>query len=267
MKFILAISALGLLSPSSAYAWGQNGHRIIGQIAQDNIDGRARAAIVKIIGDEDLATLSTVPDEERSNPAPFWQKTASPWHYVTIPEGEAYADVGAPPEGDAYSALERFSAVLRNPAASQEDKRTALAFVVHLVADLHQPMHVGDGTDRGGNDVRVTFFGDRTNLHSVWDTALIEGQNLSYTEYTNRLENEMTPQDVIDWWTPDPMVWIAESVEVRKQAYPPANADGKAPSLSYDYQYRQLPFAERRLKQGGIRLAAYLEWLLAVDER
>ena len=118
MKLPLVIAALVMSTPSAALAWGQNGHRIIGQLAQDNIDGRSRAAIEQIIGEEDLATLSTFADEERSNPAPFWQKEATPWHYVTIPDGKTYADVGAPPEGDAYSALERYAAVLRDPAAT-----------------------------------------------------------------------------------------------------------------------------------------------------
>ncbi|WP_187334931.1 S1/P1 nuclease [Novosphingopyxis iocasae] len=265
MKLPLVVAALVMSTPSAALAWGQNGHRIIGQIAQDNIDGRSRAAIEQIIGDEDLATLSTFADEERSNPAPFWQKEATPWHYVTIPDGESYADGGAPPEGNAYSALERFTVVLRDSAASQAEKRIALAFVVHLVGDLHQPMHVGDGTDRGGNNVRVTFFGDRTNLHSVWDTSLIERQNLSYTEYTARLERAMTPQNIIEWWTADPLVWITESIAVRKQAYPAIPADGGTSSLSYDYQYQQLPFVEQRLMQGGVRLAAYLDHVFAAE--
>lgn len=169
MKFILAAALLTALLPSPVLAWGQNGHRIIGQLAEERIDGKTRAEIEQIIGKESLAEAATFADEERSNPAPFWQKEASPWHYVTVPAGQNYSDVGAPEEGDAFSALQKFTATLRDPNASKADKAVALRFVVHIVGDLHQPLHVGDGTDRGGNDLKVKFFGKSTNLHSVWD--------------------------------------------------------------------------------------------------
>jgi hypothetical protein len=120
----------------------------------------------------------------------FWQREAGPYHYVTVPQGQTYAEVGAPEEGDALSAFDRFSATVHDPNASREDKALALRFIVHIVGDVHQPLHAGSGAGRGGNDVKVRWFGDSTNLHSVWHSKMIEGQNLSYTvrpDWTARL--------------------------------------------------------------------------------
>lgn len=257
MKTLLAVAAFALTVPTPVLAWGQTGHRVIGKLAEERLDAKTRAEIEKIIGTESLAEAATFADEERSNPAPFWQTEASPWHYVTVPAGKSYSEVGAPTEGDAYTALQRFTATLRDRGASQEDKAIALRFIVHIVGDLHQPLHAGDGTDRGGNDVKVDYFGQSTNLHSVWDSALLDSEHLSFTEFAARLDRRITPDLTIEWWNADPMVWIAESAVIRPAIYPSAEAN-KRTQLSYAYQYQHLPIAEERLEQAGVRLAAYL---------
>lgn len=161
----LLLAALALSAP--AHAWGPIDHRITGAIADENLSGVARANVSVLMGSEDLAEAATWPDDQKSNPAPFWQKQASPWHYVTVREGDDYQASDAPAEGDAMTALNRFTVTLRDPKASVEDKRLALRFVVHIIGDLHQPLHTGGGDDRGGNDFKVTWFGKASNLHSV----------------------------------------------------------------------------------------------------
>ncbi|MBH9538172.1 S1/P1 nuclease [Novosphingopyxis sp. YJ-S2-01] len=260
--FLIASAALAVCIPSAAQAWGQTGHRVIGELADQRINGRTRAEIEIILGSEDLAEVSTWADEERSNPDAFWQEEAGPWHYVTVPAGRAYTEVGAPPEGDAFTALQRFTDTLRNPTASRKDKALALHFIVHIVGDLHQPLHNGNGADRGANDVRVTWFGDATNLHSVWDSRLIDSRNLSYSEYSNWLGRRITPEQTIEWWTFDPLVWIGESTAISDTIYPETDGS-EPPRLGYAYQYKHLGTAERRLQQGGVRLAAYLDWVFA----
>lgn len=256
---VFALSALLISSSGPALAWGQTGHRIIGEIAQERISGRTAAEIELILGAEDLAEASTWADEERSNPNTFWQTEAGPYHYATIPRGKTYDQVGAPPEGDALTALQKFSAVVRDPNASRSDKALALRFIVHIIGDVHQPLHVGGGTDRGGNDVKVRWFGEETNLHSVWDSKLLDAQNLSYTEYARWLDRQIGPAETIEWWEPNPLVGITESARIRDTIYPAVTPE--LPSLSYAYQYEHLATAEQRLQQGGVRLAAYLEWL------
>ena len=150
---------------------------------------------------------------------------------------------------------------MRDRNASREEKALALRFIIHIVGDVHQPLHAGSGKDRGGNDVKVRWFGQETNLHSVWDSQMIEGQDLSFTEYTKWLGRQIEPAETIAWWDPNPEVWIGESTQIRDTIYPEA-ADGM-PNLGYSYQYQHLATAELRLQQGGVRLAAYLDWLFA----
>ena len=256
MRFTLAPVLLALLTADPALAWGQTGHRVTGAIAEQHLSGSARARIRLILGDESLAEASTWADEMRSDPSLFWQKTANPWHYVTVPPGRTYAEAGAPAEGDAVAALRRFAATLRNPRASREQKQLALRFTVHLVGDLHQPLHAGNGTDRGGNDMRVTFFGDATNLHAVWDSGLIDRTQLSASEYAERLARRTTAEQIVSWSVADPPVWIGESAKLRDGVYP------TEPNLSFSYVYRHQSTVDTRLAQAGVRLAAYLNNLL-----
>jgi hypothetical protein len=242
-------------SPSPGFAWGAIGHRITGAIADDNLSGTARAHVRLILGSETLAQAAAWPDEQRSNPAEFWQKTASPWHYVTVPGATPYTAALAPPEGDAVTALTRFTATLRNPDAPPDDKRLALRFVVHIIGDLHQPLHAGRPGDRGGNDVAVTWFGKPTNLHAVWDSAMIDDRQLSYSEQTTWLERAITPDQMIAWSDIRPATWIAESVALRETIYP---AD---PRLSWTYAYENRQAVDSRLSMAGVRIAAYLNWV------
>lgn len=169
MRLVVA-TAIWLCLNGAAGAWGLTGHRVTAAIADRYLSFEARAAIRGILGpSESIAEASNWPDFMRSSDDPFWKNEASVFHFVTVPKGKTYAEVGAPAAGDAVTALKRFSDTLKNLAATAEEKRLALRFVVHLIGDLHQPLHAGDGTDRGGNDVKVKFFDTQTNLHSVWD--------------------------------------------------------------------------------------------------
>ena len=254
-KIASALAAL-LVVPSPALAWGKTGHRVTAAVADTHLSGLARAQVRQILGAESLAEAANWPDEMRSDPDPFWQKTSSPWHYVTV-GGIEYDR--APPEGDALGALNFFARMLRDPRTSDDHRQLALRFIVHLVGDLHQPLHNGRPGDRGGNDVKVTWFGRETNLHAVWDSALIDETKYSFTEYAERLGRHTRPADVIAWWNVNPRDWIRESVQARERLYPAAGET----QLGYDYVYRHTPMVELRLKQAGIRLAAYLNQLFA----
>ena len=270
---LAALTAAAALIPTPALAWGKTGHRVVAAIADTQLSGLARAQIEQILGyGESLDEAANWPDEMRAAPGEFWQKTATPWHYVTL-NGVVYDH--APLEGDALTALDKFTATLKDPNASRADKQTALRFIVHIVGDLHQPLHVGKCCDKGGNDVKVTWFGKPTNLHAVWDSQLVDDEQLSFSELAAKLERHISPQDVVKWWDPNPRDWISESAEIRDTLYP-TKADmpkppkgkkkvkkGALPDLSYTYVYRFTPVMERRLSQGGVRLAAYLNAVFA----
>jgi len=277
-RLFVSLVAAGSLVPTPALAWGKTGHRVVASIADTQLSGLAHANVEQILGyGESLDEAATWPDDMRADPSPFWQKQASPWHYVTL-NGVTYDH--APPEGDALEALDKFSKTLRDPNASRADKQMALRFIVHLVGDLHQPLHAGKCCDKGGNDVKVTWFGRPTNLHAAWDSALVDEEQLSFSELAARLERHISPADVVAWWDVNPRDWIAESAEIRDTVYPTAadmpkpvkgeetNKGGPdVPDLSYSYVYRFTPVMERRLEQGGIRLAAYLNMIFADTRR
>ena len=272
MRFTYLITvAATVLTPAPALAWGKTGHRVVAAIADRQLSGLTRAHVRELLGGaEGLDEAATWPDEMRSAPETFWQKTATPWHYVTL-DGIVYDH--APSEGDALEALAKFKATLQDPNASLADKQLALRFIVHLVGDLHQPLHVGKCCDRGGNDVKVSWFGKPTNLHAVWDSQLVDDEQLSFTELTAKLERHIGDADVVNWWDINPRDWISESAQYREQIYAnipaPKKADKKAkgaeplPDLSYGYVYKFTPLMERRLSQAGVRLAAYLNDIYA----
>ncbi len=251
------VATLLLLIHHQVLAWGQTGHRVTGEIAQGYLTPEAATAVKALLGNEDLAEASTWADEMRSNPSEFWQKTASPWHYVNVKLGGKYKQ--APPEGDAVSALDLFSRTLKDPSTSKENKQLALRFIVHIIGDLHQPFHSGTSEDRGGNLIRVKFFGEDSNIHRVWDSGLIDRQQLSYTEWTKRLGRNITTEQASEWNDANPRVWIAESAKIRATLYP------SEPVISWDYQYNSLPVVNQRLQMGGVRIAAYLNQLFTAE--
>jgi hypothetical protein len=270
-RFLVFAAACALI-PAPALAWGKTGHRVVAAIADQQLSGLARAHVRELLGGaESLDEAANWPDEMRSAPGEFWQRTATPWHYVTL-NGIIYDH--APSEGDALEALTKFRATLQDPNASLADKQLALRFIVHLVGDLHQPLHVGKCCDKGGNDVKVTWFGKPTNLHAVWDSQLADEEQLSFTELAAKLERHTSDADVVAWWDINPRDWISESAQVREQIYanipPPKKPDHKLkkgevslPDLGYGYVYKFTPVMERRLQQAGVRLAAYLNDIYA----
>lgn len=256
MKYCnLLVGITATLMSFQTLSWGQTGHRVTGAIAEQYLTPKARLAISTLLPNEDLAEASTYADEMRSHPSEFWKKTASPWHYVNVFDGKKYSDVPPPAEGNAVTALAEFSKQLTDKNTSFEDKQLALRFIVHIIGDLHQPFHAGNGTDRGGNDVKLKFFWEDSNLHRVWDSGLIDRQQLSYTEWTERLSKKISKQQAKEWMNTDPLVWVAESAKIRRGLYP------KEDNLSWDYQYQHMPTVKQQLKIGGVRIAAYLNQL------
>jgi hypothetical protein len=261
MRILLALCLATL--PAPALAWGKTGHRVIGAIADHMIGHRARADVRAILGRESIAEASAWPDFERSNPDAFWQKEAGPYHFVTVPVGKTYAEVGPPPEGDAVTALATFAATVRDRHAHRADRQLALRFIIHIVGDLHQPLHVGNGTDKGGNDVKVTFSREATTLHAVWDSGLIDQEQLSYSELASWLLPRITRDQRREWRVTDPLIWIGESVVIRDRLYPAPATPAEPTKLAFDYIYAWTATRDLRLEQGGVRLAAYLDWLFA----
>lgn len=247
-----------LAAPSAVVAWGPNGHRVVGRIAANHLTDEARIAATWLIGPEGLDQVSTWPDEIRNDPN--WQpplKNPSPWHYIDIDDGETLETNARDPKGDVLEAIERFSIVLRDPQAAGPAKQEALRFLVHLVGDLHQPLHVGRRADKGGNSIQVMWFGVPSNLHSVWDGGLIESEKLSFSELAGFIDHP-TLLELQTWQSSPPAVWAMESMAVRDQVY--KIGDG---NLGYQYAFDNIPLVKQRLLQAGVRLAGLLNSLFS----
>lgn len=254
MRRLAAAALLAVLAPPAAHAWGPTGHRIVGRIAERHLAPETARAVASLIGPESLAQASTWPDEIRSDPA--W-KRAEPWHFFSIDDGEAFDTTARNPAGDVIEAIGRFAAVLEDPAAPRQQRVEALRFLVHFVGDIHQPLHVGRRADLGGNKIEVTWFGQRSNLHSVWDSGLIDHELLSFSEMAGFLDHP-NRAEVIAWQAGDVGDWARESFGSRSQVYD--IGDGK---LSWEYSYRKLPIVQLRLLQAGVRLAGMLDRVFA----
>ncbi len=237
----------------SAYGWGQTGHRVVGQIAYNHLTKKAKKKLELALQGESLAMVGTYMDEIRSDPK---YRYLNPWHYCTIPDGMTYEEAGTPEEGDAIAAIRKFYEELKSGTLTAEEEKFVLKCLVHLVADIHQPLHVGNGNDKGGNDFKVKYFRKSTNLHTVWDSGMIDGQNLSYTEYAAWVDRASKEQ-IARWQKDDLMVWVEESMSYRSSIYDVPESK----SLSYPYSYKNLPIVNKRLLQAGIRLAGLLNEL------
>lgn len=264
---------LVLCAPVMARAWGPTGHRVIARIAENHLSPAARAAVVELAGPAGLAPISTWADAIRSDPryvgGVAGEPDTRPWHYInlkTIAEMPSDVSVTMDPNGirDLIGAIRHFEAVLADRGGAAAVRAEALRWLVHLYGDLHQPLHVGLAADRGGNTVDVDWFGERTNLHRVWDSSLIDHTRLSFTEWVQFIDHA-SPDAIKRVQAGDLRSWVAEGIALRPAIYD-WMASGPAPDarprLSYAYADRHRPVVEERLRTAGLRLAARLDALL-----
>ncbi len=249
-KFLVILSILYLASSSSMAYWGKTGHRVVGEIAEEHLSKKAKKNIEKVLGNESLAMVSNYMDFIKADDK---YRHLNPWHYATIPDSITYDDVGTPEEGDIITALRQLKQELISKDFSQGDEAFTLKSLIHLVGDIHQPLHVGTGNDRGGNDLKVKYFGKASNLHSVWDSGIINDQQLSFTEYAESLN--FVEKKLAGQWQADSIItWARESKNLRTKAYD-IPEDKK---LSYRYVYENIDVINLRLLQAGVRLAGLL---------
>lgn len=255
MLKIILVTASFIFSTHS-FGWGQIGHRIVGEIAQKHINSKTQKNVTALIGRRSLADVATWPDFIKSDPS--WRK-ANAWHYATIKDGKSFDDHKSPKNGDVVWAIDHFCKVLSDKKAVKEDRVEALKFMAHFVGDIHQPLHVGNGTDRGGNDVKINWFNEETNLHRVWDELLIKMQNYSYTEYVKYLYRGYN-KNVKQWKKAPIGEWVEESISVRADVYDIVkNKQNYKKYGEYLYNYKNLEHLNKALFRAGIRLAGTLE--------
>jgi hypothetical protein len=251
----LLLVGLFLYLPLQSMAWGMLGHRVVGEIAERNLNCKAKRNIKKILGTESLAMASTWADFIKSEPS---YKYLDTWHYINFKSGMSQDEFVMALKQDTatnvYTKLNMLVAELKKKDLSQEKKQMYLRLVIHMVGDIHQPMHTGRPEDLGGNRVKLFWFGEPTNLHRLWDSDLIESQDLSYTEYSTFL-NHTTRAQRKEWMKQPSSQWLYDSYLISNKIYSEIQPEQK---LSYRYNYDYVDTLNQQLLKGGIHLAGLL---------
>jgi hypothetical protein len=249
MKNYLTAVVFLLTLSTNALAWGPTGHRVTGWIAERHLSRKARTALDKMLNGQSLAIASTWMDEVRSDST---YDHMIDWHWVTIPQGENYVSADKNPKGDIIGTLERIIRELKTKGLDKSAQLERVKILIHLIGDIHQPLHVSALDDGGGNNEQVTWFGGHSNLHRVWDSDIIDHTRLSYTEMAQSL-GKPSPADIRAWQAASVQEWARESQAHHAQVY-----DYDTGRLGYRYVYLNYPIIRHRLLQAGVRLAGIL---------
>ncbi len=251
-KIAIVLVFLSLqLSFANDVLWSKTGHRTTGEVAEKNLSRKARKAIEKLLDGKSLALVSTFGDDIKAD-RKF--KEFSAWHYVNFPSDKKYTDVVPSEYGDVVAGIQKCIAVVKDKNSSKADRIFYLKLLVHLVGDLHQPMHVGRLEDKGGNDIQLQWFGRGTNLHKVWDANMINDYGMSYTELAESLP-KLTKKQKKAIQEGTVYDWVEESQDLANEIYKSVEVGEK---LSYRYSYVWWHTVEVQLQRGGLRLAKVL---------
>jgi hypothetical protein len=288
----LVLIILAVPTPS-LFAWGDEGHEIIGVIAYARLSPAVKKKVDALFAADkdnltapDFVSRTTWADKYRDSDrltTKVRYNATRNWHFVDIEIDNGNLDTACNnhpklPPGTAASAgpaqdcvvdkIEQFIVELRGPATAKAEKRLALKFLLHLIGDVHQPLHAADNKDRGGNDVAV-LFGDRTsaeNLHAYWDTHLVQRLGHEPRAVGALLNKQITKAKANDWSKGTPTDWAMGSFAQAKSVVYNFTGEqqfiddhgGKGERLDTAYDNRALPVVREQLSKAGVRLAAAL---------
>lgn len=265
----LRVLALLALLPTPLYAWGPKGHSIIAELAERGLSPNVAAQVRELNFSSPLRDIASLADDWRAQETRGErQGNTGALHYSNIPN-ESTFDRARDCKDDncVVAAIEKYAAILKDKTQPKEKRREALVFVVHFVGDIHQPMHSAGGMirneqtgqmemDRGGNLVKVRYLGVETNLHSVWDSMVIEWGPDSVEGYVDHLLRfELRGRPVTELQNGNPTDWINESHYASvNDSYDIGNG-----RLGAAYAQRNIGVVYERLLRGGLRLRRLLE--------
>lgn len=258
-RLILTTLFVFLFFSQYGFAWGVTGHRVIAEIAQRHLDSKARKALKELIGNQSLAYWANWADFVKSDST---YRYAGRWHYVDLPphmEKDTFVSaLRALPGKNLFSQIPVLEEMVKDKALPSDQRLFALKYLIHLLGDLHQPLHVGRDEDQGGNKIKLTWFGKPTNLHIVWDELLVDFQQWSYTEYSTVLDT-VDKTTVAQLQSGNLEDWFYESHVLSDKIYDNTKPDSQ---LSYRYNYLFVQDLNDQLLKGGLRLARILNELL-----
>jgi hypothetical protein len=245
-----------LLLPRQALAWGPEGHDVVAALAAANLTAAARSQVSALLGGDNMIVLdANWADEIRTD-----RPETAPWHYVNIPlNAPGYDPHRDCADGQCVVAqIERNENVLADRRLPKPVRADALRFLIHFIADVHQPLHAGDNGDKGGNAFTVFLRGKRTNLHHVWDNDVVESFGRDAGSVAQQINASLTPGQKAQDSGGTPADWANESLVAARGIY----AQIRNPTLPRDYARRQSGLTRDRLAKAGLRLAAVLNRIL-----
>lgn len=248
---LLLFTFLNSFVSHSSDDWGKTGHRATGEIAEKYLSRKAKKEINKLLDGHSIAYVSNYGDEIKSDKN---YRKFSPWHYVNFPFDSSYEAHPKSDKGDLIVGINTCIEVLKNSASSKEDKVFYLKMLIHFMGDLHQPLHVGMADDKGGNDLQVKWFNGGTNLHTVWDSKMINSYEMTYTEIAANEQN-LSKEEIMDIQGGTVIDWMYDSRELCKEVYTNIEPGEK---LRYRYSYDYMNTVLLQLQKAGIRLASIL---------
>lgn len=247
MNFSCRLTAAALLLPLLSFAWGSQGHQMVAEVARKNLDKGIEAKVQHYLDTFSFAKAATWMDEVRGDHSLDYMK---PWHYVNIDEGKAYK---RSPKGNVTCVLDSIINELRNYKNMKDaDVQRDLKILFHLCGDITQPLHVGYGSDLGGNKVKVAVGKDTVSLHSYWDSGIIKDKAISLRRCT-RIVNGWSKSEKLTISQINPTVWMYDSRELLVNVY---NFENKTIQPVYLDWNKEL--VETQIAKGGLRLAAVL---------
>lgn len=248
---LLSIAMLGPMA-LSAMGWGQKGHDTTAEIASRHLTPATSAAVDSLLKGRSMVYWSNWLDNASHTPEYAYTKS---WHYKNIDPGETYDNAPMYQGGDIVTALTDLRRNLASGNLDEKQSTLALKMIVHLMGDLHQPLHMGRRNDRGGNGRKVSFFDRDTNLHSVWDSSLPEAAHKwSYTEWSDQID-AASPAMLRTLTEGDFSSWGRETYGLATEVY---DATPEGTVISYDYIAKWAPVVEQQFLKGGLRLAHVL---------
>ncbi len=252
---VAVLHPAGLRTPGAARRWGAEAHRIIAQVALDRLTPDVAAETRRLLGGDDITAVASWADDERRR-----LPGTAPWHYVNIETYDSTYVAARDCQRNVciVAALTEQIRILGDTTESDAARATALKWVVHLVGDIHQPLHASDRGDRGGNDVHVEFDGRSTTLHAIWDTGLLRSFGETEPQLVHDIETDISRRHDIDQLTHGSVIqWAVESHDIaRDMVYHdlPSSLD-----ITPTYADAARRVIRERLLRAGVRLAAILQ--------
>jgi S1/P1 Nuclease len=243
---LLIIGLQTLFGATNANAWGKKGHDMVAEIAFKNLDRKTKKLVLESLDGLSIQEAANWMDDMRKDKNYNYMKS---YHYINIDKGSEVEEV----EGDniLYIVNKTIKELQHKQTLSKEEIRVKVLMLFHLIGDLHQPLHVGYGADKGGNSAQVNYLDKGTNLHALWDFGIIEGKNITLKQCLHA--NKYSKTEIEQLQEINVLNWAKESRNFLDRVY---NTNGNI--ISDDYAIQNVPIITSQIQKAGIRLAGIL---------